>query len=319
MGAGARAGETGSAESGLRAARLESAPMKRFLRLLAAAAALSALAACITVGNAPTTPAPPPRIALALGGGAARGFAHIGVIKALEAQGIVPDIVVGTSAGALVGALYAAGNSGFELQKIALQMDESQIGDWTLPDRGVFKGEALQGFVNKAVGYRTLEKLAKPFGAVATDLHTGEAVVFRTGDTGMAVRASGSVPGVFQPVSIAGREYVDGGLVNPIPVRAARSMGAQFVIAVDISARPQNGKTRSALDVLLQTFAIMGQTLGRFELAEADVVIRPTMVDVAATDFKGRHVAVMEGEKAVAAMLPEIRAKLAKLQEALRN
>jgi NTE family protein len=295
--------------------------MKNLIRFAVVAAAVFVVTGCVTFGSpppAPAAPPPPPKIALALGGGAARGFAHIGVIKALEAQGIVPDIVVGTSAGAVVGALYAAGNNGFELQKIALQMEESQVGDWTLPDRGVFKGEALQSFINKAVGNRTMEKLAKPFGAVATDLHTGEAVVFRSGDTGMAVRASGAVPGVFQPVGINAHEYVDGGLVSPIPVREARAMGADFVIAIDISARPQAGRTRSSLDVLLQTFAIMGQGLGRAELAEADIVIRPAAAGVAATDFQGRHVAIMEGEKAAAAMLPEIKAKLAKLRETPR-
>lgn len=295
---------------------------RRFATLVMAA--VLGLAGCSTAPSVPppaaaTVASPPPKVALVLGGGAARGFAHVGVIKALEAQGIVPDIVVGTSAGAVVGALYAAGNSGFDLQKIALQMDESQIGDWTLPDRGVFKGEALQSFVNKTVGHRPIEKLARPLGIVATDLKSGESVVFRTGDTGMAVRASGSVPGVFQPVAINGHEYVDGGLVSPIPVRAAKAMGANFVIAVDISAKPAAGKIKSTLDVLLQTFAIMGQGLGRMELAEADVVVRPVTAGVAATDFQGRHLAVLEGEKAAAAVLPEIRSKLAKLREPARN
>ncbi len=264
---------------------------------------------------APAAPRPPPKIALALGGGAARGFAHVGVIKALEAQGIVPDIIVGTSAGAVVGALYAAGNGGFELQKLAMQMDEGQISDWSLPDRGVIKGEALQDFVNRAVNQRPLEKLNRLFAVVATDLNSGEAVVFRTGNTGMAVRASSSVPGVFQPVSINGREYVDGGLVHPVPVHIARLLGADFVIAVDISAKPQFGKTQSMIDVLLQTFTIMGQTISRYELPEADVVIRPNTPNIRATGFQDRHVAVLEGEKAVAALLPEIKAKLAKLRE----
>ncbi|MGE5468495.1 MAG: patatin-like phospholipase family protein [Ignavibacteria bacterium] len=273
-------------------------------RFVFASLGVLAAAGCAT---APPPARPAPRIALALGGGAARGFAHIGVIKALEAQGIVPDIVVGTSAGSVVGALYAAGHSGFELQKVALQMEEAQVGDWSLPDRGVFKGEALQNFINRAVGNRPLEKLDRLFAVVATDLHSGEPVVFRTGNTGMAVRASSCVPGVFQPVSINGREYVDGGLVSPIPVRTARALGADVVIAVDISARPQNGKTQNTVGVLLQTFSIMGQTLGRFELAEADVVIRPQLSEVAATDFQGRHLAVLEGEKAATAALPEIR------------
>jgi NTE family protein len=259
-------------------------------------------------------PRPAPKIALVLGGGAARGFAHVGVIKALEAQGIVPDIVVGTSAGSVVGALYAAGHTGFELQRLVLQMEESQLSDWSLPDRGVLKGEALQNFVNRAVAGRPLEKLGKLMAVVATDLQSGEAVVFRTGNTGMAVRASSSVPGLFQPVAINGREYVDGGLVSPVPVRIARGLGADFVIAVDISAQPQYGKTQSTLDVMLQTFTIMAQTIARRELPEADIVIRPNTLELSATDFQGRHLAVLEGEKAVAAMLPGLKAKLAKLR-----
>src|ERR1035437_1128543 len=176
-----------------------------------------------------------PVIGLVLGGGAAKGFAHIGVIKALEAQGIVPDLVIGTSAGALVGALYAAGKSGFELQALAIPFNEGQVSDWVLPDRGMIKGDALAKFINATVDNRPLEKLPRKFGVVATDLASGEPVVFRTGDTGTAVRASSSVPGLFQPVLIRGHEYVDGGLSSPVPVRFAHQMGATFVIAVDIS------------------------------------------------------------------------------------
>lgn len=269
------------------------------------------LAACSTFSNKPVE-APPakPVIALALGGGAAKGFAHIGVIKALEAQGIVPDIVVGTSAGSVVGAMYAAGKSGFELQTLAITLDESQVSDWSLPDRGVLKGDALAAFINKAVNNTTIEKLPKKFGAVATDLASGEPIVFRSGDTGAAVRASSSVPGVFQPVAIRGREYVDGGLVSPVPVRFAREMGATFVIAVDISNKPQTGKTKSSLDVLLQTFAIMGQSLNRSELPLADIVIRPDISQLASADFKTRHLAVLEGEKATAQAMPALKEKL---------
>lgn len=283
-------------------------PLSRFLFL----AALSLpLVACSPFASKPVE-APPakPLIALALGGGAAKGFAHIGVIKALEAQGIVPDIVVGTSAGSVVGAMYAAGKSGFELQTLAITLDESQVSDWSLPDRGVLKGDALAAFINKAVNNTTIEKLPKKFGAVATDLASGEPIVFRSGDTGAAVRASSSVPGVFQPVAIRGREYVDGGLVSPVPVRFAREMGATFVIAVDISNKPQTGKTKSSLDVLLQTFAIMGQSLNRSELPLADIVIRPDISQLASADFKTRHLAVLEGEKATAQAMPALKEKL---------
>jgi NTE family protein len=279
---------------------------------------LAMLSGCLSMGTKPPAPAAPPpvKIGLVLGGGAARGFAHIGVIKALEAQGIVPDVIVGTSAGAVVGSLYAAGLSGFDLQKTAMEIEESQIGDWSLPDRGVFKGEALQNFVNKAVGNRALEKLPRNLAVVATDLKSGDAVLFRTGNTGMAVRASAAVPGVFQPVAIAGREYVDGGLVSPIPVRFARQLGANFVIAVDISSRPKDAPTKSTLDVLLQTFNIMGRTIGHFETAEADIVVRPVTADLPATDFAGRHRAVLEGEKAAAAVMAELKTKLENLRAA---
>lgn len=154
---------------------------------------------CATRPPAPVAAIPKPvKIGLALGGGAARGFAHIGVIKVLEAHGITPDLVVGTSAGAVVGALFAGGHSGFDLQKLAFRMDESKISDWSLPDRGVLKGEALQNFVNDAVANRPIDGLKKPFAVVATDLNSGKSILFRTGNTGMAVRASATVPGIFK-------------------------------------------------------------------------------------------------------------------------
>jgi NTE family protein len=259
-------------------------------------------------------PAHPIKIGLALGGGAARGFAHIGVIKALEAQGIYPDIVVGTSAGSLVGALYAAGNNGYALQRMALDMDEATISDWSVPlfakASGVLKGEALQNYVNKAVNNVTIEKFKLPFGAVATDLNSGMSILFRKGNAGLAVRASSAVPGVFQPVRVGERSYVDGGLVSPVPVRFAREMGADFVIAVNISAQPDGQAASSSLDVLLQTFAIMGQSINRVELKDADIVIRPGLGTMKGSDFGGRNLAILAGEQATTAVLAELRQKL---------
>jgi NTE family protein len=290
--------------------------MRRLLLLLFA----TLLAACAALPPAPpvSTPVPaakpPLKIALVLGGGAARGFAHIGVIKSLEAQGIVPDIVVGTSAGSVVGALYASGMSGFELQNLALQMAEDMVADWTLPNRGVLKGEALQTFINQNVKNLTIQKMPKPLGVVATDLQSGEKVLFRRGDTGIAVRASSAVPGMIQPVEINGRDYVDGGLTSPVPAQSARAMGADFVIAVDISNVSRRDRLTGTLDVMLQTFAIMGHTISRHELKEADVVIRPNTAAVSSTDFEGRHLAILEGEKAAAAVMPELKARLARAQ-----
>ena len=243
-----------------------------------------------------------------------RGFAHVGVIKTLEAQGIVADIVVGTSAGSLVGALYAGGYSGFELQKITMKLDESSVGDWIFPDRGFIKGESLQNFVNQALNNRSIEKLGKTLAVVATDLRSGQAVVFRTGNTGIAVRASSSVPGVFQPVTINGREYVDGGLVHPIPVRAAKSLGADIVIAVDVASKPKSTKVADTIDILLQTFNIMSESISAYELAEADVVIRPNVANIGPADFDQKHFAILEGEKAALAAIAAIREKISQYE-----
>lgn len=284
-------------------------------RLILAATAAFGLAACGASPTKPDAPAPraprKPRVALALGGGAARGFAHIGVIKALETSGIGVDVVVGTSAGSVVGALYAAGHGPFELQKLAIQLDEASVTDWSLFDRGLIKGEALERFINTNVGGRPIEGLRRRFAAVATDLQSGEPIVFQRGNTGTAVRASSSIPGVFPPVTIGGREYVDGGLVAPIPVRAARGLGADVVVAVDISSRP-SGKTKAGnLDLLLDTIAIMGGTLGKTELAAADVVIRPELRGLPATNFQQRHEAILEGERAGFAAIARVRDAIA--------
>ena len=256
----------------------------------------------------------PVKIALVLGGGATRGFAHIGVIKVLEANGIVPDLIVGTSVGSLVGSLYAAGNNGFALQKMAIDMDEAAISDWSVPffsqSTGVLKGEGLQNYVNKSVRNQPIEKLKIPFGAVATDLHTGQPILFRRGNTGLAVRASSAVPGVFNPVRIGNIDYVDGGLVSPVPVSFARKMGADFVIAVNISAQPDAQPASSTFEVLLQTFAIMGQSINQHELKQADIVIRPELGSMKGNDFNNRNQAILAGEKAALAEMEKIRQRL---------
>lgn len=287
-------------------------------RLLLGGASALGLAACGVQPQKPEPTAPrvarKPRIALALGGGAARGFAHIGVIKALETSGIMPDFIVGTSAGSVVGALYAAGHGPFELQKLAIQLDEASVTDWSLFDRGLIRGVALERFINTHVGNKPIEGLRRRFAAVATDLQSGEPIIFQSGNTGTAVRASSAIPGVFPPVAFGGREYVDGGLVAPIPAREARSLGADIVIAVDISGRPSGKKNQGSLDVLLDTIAIMGGALGKSELSAADVVIRPELRGLPATNFQQRHEAILEGEKAGFAAIARVREAIAAWQ-----
>lgn len=255
----------------------------------------------------------PPRIGLALGGGAARGFAHVGVIQVLEEAGIRPSLVSGTSAGSVVAALYASGKTGKQLQHVAETMEEATIADWTLPlfNRGMLRGDALARYVNGQVGAKLIEDMALPLGIVATDLNTGQGMLFQRGDTGTAVRASSAVPAVFLPVRISGHEYVDGGLVSPVPVRAARQMGAELVIAVDISNAPESNLAGGTLDVLLQTVSIMSKSINYFELKEADIVVRPALLGVSSADFGSRKKSIEAGRQAMLQLMPQLRAAIA--------
>jgi NTE family protein len=297
-----------------------------FLRRTTVFAASLALAACASTAQAPSAaevapmpkpvPVAPVRVGLALGGGAAKGFAHIGVIKMLEAHGIKPVAVSGTSAGSVVGALYASGMDAFQMQKTAFALDEASIRDVSLFSGGLVKGQKLQDYVNQLVGAKPIERMRIPFAAVATQLETGERTVFVRGNTGQAVRASSSIPGVFESVPIGGRHYVDGGVVSPVPVDAARQLGADIVIAVDISTRVDGTNPGSLLGNVNQSITIMGQKLGQQEMARADIVIRPRVNDIGPADFEQRNTAILEGERAALAAMPQIKAKIAKLRAA---
>lgn len=261
-------------------------------------------------------PTPKIRIGIALGGGAAKGFAHIGVIKMLEANGLQPEFVAGTSAGSVVGALYASGMNAFQMQQTALLLEESKIRDISLFSGGLVKGQKLQDYVNSMVAQKPIERMKKPFAVVATQLETGQRTVFRRGNTGQAVRASSSIPGVFEPVAIGRYHYVDGGIVSPVPVDAARQLGADLVIAVNISNKANGKNPDGMLGIVNQSITIMGQRLGEQELARADVVIRPRVSDIGPADFEQRNQAILEGEKAALAAIPQIRARIAQLQKA---
>jgi NTE family protein len=248
----------------------------------------------------------PARIAVVLGAGASRGFAHIGVLKVLEFQKVPIHMVVGTSAGSFVGSLYAYGFDAFQLQKIALSISKSEIVDITVPDNGFVKGERLESYVNNVVRNTTIEKMKIPFYAVATAVPQGEEVVFGKGNTGMAVRASCSIPGVFRPVRIADQIYLDGGLVSPVAVDAARKLGADIIIAVDISADLDKRPPQGSLDTLLQSTNIMYAKISAFQTSKADIIIRPRVGHMGSAEFEKRHEAIMEGERAASEVMPRI-------------
>ena len=293
-----------------------------------AASSVLVLAACPS-GNAPqskpsaqgqntvshTAPKPKATVALALGGGASKGFAHIGIIKVLKENNIPVKIVTGTSAGSIVGSMYASGMSPDRLELEAEILGKTDLVDLTLSTSGFIKGEKLQNYINRKVGNRPMQQFPIKFAAVATDFESGKPVVFTVGNAGQAVRASASIPNVFQPVVIGNRKYVDGGLSQPVPVSAAKKLGANFIIAVDISARPAKNVSQGMFSYLDQTFNVMSQTALHQELGQANVVIKPQVLELGSVGgFDQKQRAIQLGEQAARAALPEIKRKLAAYQ-----
>lgn len=264
------------------------------------------LVACATVP--PPVPPKPARIAVVLGGGGSKGFAHIGVLKVLEAQKIPIHMIVGTSAGSLVGSLYASGKTAFELQGIAMKMEADNVidYDWKIWKGGLIKGEKLENFINANIQNTPIEKLKIRYYAVATNAATGEEVVFARGNTGMAVHASCSVPGVFQPLKIGNSAYLDGGVVSPVAVDVARRNEADIVIAVDISGGINTDVPDGIIDTMRKSLSIMYARIAEYQIKNADIVIRPNMRNIGSTDMDKFNEAIFEGEKAASAKMPEI-------------
>lgn len=256
----------------------------------------------------------PAALGLVLSGGAARGFAHVGVLKVLEEEGLQPDLVVGTSAGAIVGSLYASGLCGPGLEQAVGEMDSSIYSDVAiLGSLGFVQGNHLRKFVDRHALRTRIEDFPIHFAAVATDLQTGKSIPFNSGDVGMAVRASSAVPGILSPAEIGGRRYGDGQIASPIPVESARRLGAKVIIAVDVIYPPEEARLTSALDVAFQAFSIAARTIADRELASADVVIKPR---IAPTNgqyaFDERAMLIAAGEQAARDALPRIRAAIAR-------
>jgi NTE family protein len=241
--------------------------MKR-RRFLLGSAALAAM------GHARAQPRPG-SVALVLGGGGCRGYGHIGVLRVLEKHGLRPDLVVGSSVGALVGALYAAGKSAAEIERYGERMSPNMLRDWIFPNLGLFSGSGIRRFIAQRVGSRAIESLPVRFAALATDLLSGEAKILQRGDLGLAVQASSSAPGLLEPVMLEGRPHVDGNLAAPVPVDAARQLGAARVVAVDVTFPPEQADLNDPFDALYQGFSILTRKLAKEERARADLVIDP--------------------------------------------
>ena len=258
-----------------------------------------------------------PLIAVALGSGGPRGLTHLGVLKALEANGIVPDLIVGTSSGALVGSIYASGLPLVEIESMAMDLQPTEILDFSYSDRGYIRGEALQNFINRMVKGKRLEQLAKEIAIVSTDVTTGTAVVFNRGDTGLAVRASSAIPGRFQPVRINGRDHLDGDLVSPVPMRIARELGADVVIGIDVSAYLEDTPTIKSFPTDWIVTGTMRKTIVDHETRYADVLIHPNIGYYAgwSDNYKKRCFTI--GERETLAALPKIRAAIEAAQNKL--
>jgi NTE family protein len=287
----------------------------RFIGAFAACVSLAVTISCATAPKEITVPPKPAKIAVVLGAGASRGFAHIGVLKILDLNKIPIHVIVGTSVGSFVGSLYAYGYNPYDLQAIALSLEKDDVADYTVPDNGFIKGDKLENFINNKVKYTPIDKFRIPFYAVATNIQTGEEMAFGRGNTGRAVRASCSIPGIFQPPVIGDKMYVDGGVISPLAVDVARRYGADVVIAVDISSSMESGAPTGTVETIMRAIDIMYSKMAEAQVKYADVVIKPKVGKIGSSDFSRRHEAIMEGEKAAAVALPAINQMIAKLRK----
>jgi len=251
----------------------------------------------------------PPKIALVLGGGAARGFAHVGVIRVLEQEKIPIHMIIGTSVGSLIGALYASDPNSFNLEWLSFSIEKDDIFDYSMiySKMGPVQGERLEKFIQTKVRAKTLEQMKIPFYAVATDLNEGNTWVFEKGSVAKAVRASCSIPGIFQPLEIGGRIYVDGGVTDNLPVDVARANGADIIIAVNISKNIRNPQINTLIDVIMQSINIMGRELVIYKSRGYDVLIEPNVGDVGTTDFTQKKRLMDAGIQAAKQAMPKIR------------
>ncbi len=286
----------------------------KFAKRLLMVFLVALLASCALTQGPPVAETARPKIALVLGGGAARGFAHVGVIRVLEQEKIPIDMIVGTSVGSLIGAIYAYDMNSFELEWTAFSLEKDNILDYgllsTITGMGPVKGDRLEEFVKNKVPVANIENLKLPFAAVATDLNRGTRVVIDRGPVAKAVRASSAIPGVFNPVEHQGRLLVDGGVVDNIPSDVAREKGADIVIAVDISENVVNFNITNVVDVMLQAVTIITSENTKYKKKDADVLITPAVGNVGTFDFTQKKHCMQAGIEAAQKIVPEIKKKI---------
>lgn len=275
------------------------------------------LAGCNLTGDVPRERLPrfvesvgfTPGVALVLGSGGPRGFAHIGVLKVLEENGIRPDVIIGSSVGSMVGALYAAGWSAADLERLAYEINVMDFFEFSILSGGLATGQTVQSYINSRVHERPIEALKIPFIATATRVSDGKLALFNRGDTGLAVRASGASPGQFEPVRIGSDLYVDGDESSPVPIKAARALGAKLVIAVDVSAYVEDTPGTAPREWVVKDERRARQVAA--EAHEADVLVHPNIGYYAGHTEQYRRQVIAIAERATRDKLPAIRAAYA--------
>lgn len=280
-------------------------------------AAIKRLALCFLVlvlacscGTVPPPRKAEPKVALVLGGGSAKGFAHIGVLRALEKEKIPIHMIVGTSVGSLIGGLYAANPDSFQLEWAAFKINRGDILDFSVVSSkmGPVQGAKLESFVEQNAKVKTVETTKIPFYPVATDLYTGETVTLEKGSLARAIHASSAIPGIFVPVKFGNRTLVDGGVTNNIACEVARSKGANVIIAVNLQKDVRDTDINSVIDVIAQSISIMMHVNSQTKLAHADVVLEPDTKGISMFDFTKKKALMEEGIKAAEKAMPKIRA-----------
>ena len=250
------------------------------------------------------------KVALVLGGGSARGLAHLGILKILKREKIPCDMVVGTSIGALIGAIYGLGIPIERTEKRALKTHWKDLVKLSISKFGLSDGSGLEKIINEEIEHKNFEDLKIPLAIVTTDIEKGEEVVFTSGPLSKIILASCSLPGIFAPVRIGDKQLLDGGIKHTVPVAVAKKLGATFTIACDVGFCVRNGEIHNIFQILVQAFQIKGQELNYYQSMNADVVIRPELGDIDQASFSRAAEAIDAGTRAAEAALPELKRKL---------